>query len=51
MNPNQPTGSAIYNFLPGTIVSPGIGFMTLGSGSEGTFIVSHDLNTRIITKS
>ena len=50
-NPNQPTGSNIYNFLPGTIAAPGIDFMNIGGVSGAYFQVSHDLATRFITKS
>ena len=50
-NPNKPTGSAIFNFLPGTVSAPGIGFMNIGGISGGFFAVSHDLTTRFVTKS
>ncbi len=50
-NPNKPTGSAIFNFLPGTVSAPGIGFMNIGGVSGAFFQVSHNLATRFITKS
>lgn len=49
-NPNKATGSAIFNFLPGTISAPGIGFMNVGGVSGAFFEISHDLSTRFITK-
>ena len=50
-NPNKPTGSAIFNFLPGTVAAPGIEFMNIGGVSGAYFQVSHDLTTRFVTKS
>ena len=50
-NPNKPTGSAIFNFLPGTVTAPGIEFMNIGGVSGAYFQVSHDLTTRFVTKS
>ena len=50
-NPNKPTGSAIFNFLPGTVAAPGIGFMNIGGVSGAFFQISHNLATRFITKS
>ena len=49
-NPNEPTGSNIFNFLPGTIVAPGIEHMNIGGVSGDYFQISHNLSTRIITK-
>jgi len=34
-NPNEPTGSNIFNFLPGTVSAPGVGFMNIGGISGG----------------
>ena len=50
-NPNKATGSAIFNFLPGTIVAQGgVGFMNIGSVGGPSFQISHELATRVITK-
>ena len=49
-NPNKPTGSAIFNFLPGTIAAPGIEYMNIGGISGAYFQISHNLSPRIITK-
>ena len=51
INANKPTGSALFNYLPGTIAAPGIGFMNIGGVSGAFFQVSHELFPRIITKS
>ena len=49
-NTNQPTGSNIFNYLPGTIAAPGIGSMFVGGISGAFFQISHELFPRIITK-
>jgi len=49
-NPNEPTGSNIFNFLPGTVSAPGVGFMNIGGISGGFFEISHNLSTRLITR-
>ena len=49
-NPNEPTGSNIFNFLPGTVSAPGVGFMNVGGISGGFFEISHNLSTRLITR-
>ncbi len=51
INANKPTGSCIFNYLPGTIAAPGIGYMNIGGVSGSFFQISHELFPRIITKS